>query len=277
MSPSAALSREEILAVFARGPEAVVALVTALCAQLARATATDSHNSGKPPSTDVTRRGRAPKSLRGRSGRRPGGQPGHRGATLAPRATPAAVGLLPTYAGTRVHDGYASYATYRGCRHALCGVHLLRELTYLAEEEGARAGPRRSAGRSRRCGGRRSRRAPRGGRASTRARAGAIVAGTRCCSRGARPPSRRPRGRARGSGSGAAPRRNCCTASAGTATPCCAVLGTVELPAWRRGMEAATTIADVLRHTAPFTATLTVEYRPATWAPTHPTATPGPE
>src|SRR5687768_15182757 len=85
MSPSAAITREEILAVYARGPEAVVALVTALCARLARATATDSHNSGKPPSTDVTRRGRAPKSLRCRTGRRPGGQPGHRGATLAPR------------------------------------------------------------------------------------------------------------------------------------------------------------------------------------------------
>jgi hypothetical protein len=55
MSPSAVLTREQILAIYAQGPEAVVALVTALCAQLARATATDSHNSGKPPSTDVTR------------------------------------------------------------------------------------------------------------------------------------------------------------------------------------------------------------------------------
>jgi transposase len=327
MSPSVVLTRltqltrEEILAVYARGPEAVVALVTALCARLRRATAMDSHNSGRPPSTDRTRvrRGHAPKSLRRRSGRRPGGQPGHRGATLAPRAIPDAVvlhapdacgrcgyafavdappgmaclaerrqvfdlpplhlvctehqlterscpycgavtrggfppdaratvqygpgvlalgvsltaqhllpvqraadvltaligqrvspatvlaaerrivgalgpvlariraglsaspvlhldetgffvararrwllvactpaltlyaahaqrgtaahdamGLLPTYAGTAVHDGYASYATYHRCRHALCGVHLLRELTYLAEEEGAR-------------------------------------------------------------------------------------------------------------------------------------------
>ena len=57
----------------------------------------------------------------------------------------------------------------------------------------------------------------------------------------------------------------------------CTVLGTVELRAWRRGMSAATTIDDVLRHTAPFTATLSVEYRPATWAPTRPTAKPGPE
>jgi transposase len=46
----------------------------------------------------------------------------------------AAIGLLPTYAGTALHDGYESYFTYRGCRHALCGVHLVRELVFLAEE-----------------------------------------------------------------------------------------------------------------------------------------------
>lgn len=53
-------------------------------------------------------------------------------------AAHAAIGLLPTYAGTAVHDGYASYFTYRGCQHALCGVHLLRELTFFAEAHGAR-------------------------------------------------------------------------------------------------------------------------------------------
>ena len=46
----------------------------------------------------------------------------------------AAIGLLPTYTGTAVHDGYASYGMHTGCRHALCGAHLLRELTFLAEE-----------------------------------------------------------------------------------------------------------------------------------------------
>jgi len=45
-----------------------------------------------------------------------------------------------------------------------------------------------------------------------------------------------------------------------------AVLGTVELRAWRRGMSAPTSIDDVLRHTAPFTTTLTIEYSPAGWA-----------
>jgi hypothetical protein len=56
-----------------------------------------------------------------------------------------------------------------------------------------------------------------------------------------------------------------------------AVLGTVEVRAWRRGMSTATTIDDVLRHTAPFTTTLTVEYSPPTWAPARPAAKPGPE
>lgn len=54
------------------------------------------------------------------------------------RAAHAALGLLPAFRGTVVHDGYQAYGTadrpqYR-CRHALCGVHLLRELTFLAEE-----------------------------------------------------------------------------------------------------------------------------------------------
>jgi hypothetical protein len=46
--------------------------------------------------------------------------------------------ILPGYTGTAVHDGYASYFKHTDCRHALCGVHLLRELTFLAEECGAR-------------------------------------------------------------------------------------------------------------------------------------------
>jgi transposase len=340
--PRAHVTREQVVAAMAGGPDAVLTLIeqtvaaavaTAVAAALApvlerlrvleAAQAKDSHNSSKPPSSDVTRTGRAPKSLRGKpgtSGKRPGGQPGHRGTTLALRATPdvvtthvpatcahcghgftppdppavavagerrqvfelppialvctehrlaerpcphcgawtrgafppaaratvqygpgllalglylttqhllpgaraaevlttltgqrvspatvqaaerrcaaalapvtariltglarsavlqldetafyvvetrgpaarwwlhvactptlthytahpkrgtaahAAVGLLPTYTGTAVHDGYASYATHAGCRHALCGVHLLRELTFLAEE-----------------------------------------------------------------------------------------------------------------------------------------------
>ena len=319
------LTREAVVAAMADGPDAVLALVAGVLAPiLARLAALeaerakDSRNSGKPPSSDLTRAGRAPKSLRGRSGKRPGGQPGHPGRTLALRAAPdavlthtpaacgrcggafgdevparavaaerrqvferppvaltctehrvaervcagcgattrgayppearstvqygpgvlalgvyltaqhllpvaraaevlgalvgqrvspatlvaaeargaaalapvtahiraglaaspvlhldetgffvaakrwwlhvvcpptlthyaahpqrgtgahAAVGLLPAYRGTAVHDGYASYFTHHGCTHALCGVHLLRELAFLAEECGAR-------------------------------------------------------------------------------------------------------------------------------------------
>jgi transposase len=47
-----------------------------------------------------------------------------------------AAGVLPHFAGRAVHDGYASYQQY-GCRHALCNVHHLRELTALWENEGA--------------------------------------------------------------------------------------------------------------------------------------------
>jgi transposase len=32
-----------------------------------------------------------------------------------------------------VHDGWLAYSHYTRCRHGLCGVHLLRELTYFAE------------------------------------------------------------------------------------------------------------------------------------------------
>jgi transposase len=45
-----------------------------------------------------------------------------------------AIGILPGYTGVSVHDGYASYRTYTACRHALCNVHHLRELTFLEEE-----------------------------------------------------------------------------------------------------------------------------------------------
>jgi transposase len=46
-----------------------------------------------------------------------------------------AIGILPRFAGTSVHDGWRSYFLY-GCAHALCVVHLLRDLTFLAEEQG---------------------------------------------------------------------------------------------------------------------------------------------
>jgi transposase len=42
--------------------------------------------------------------------------------------------LLPTYDGWAVHDCWASYFGSTSCRHALCGAHLLRELSSLVTE-----------------------------------------------------------------------------------------------------------------------------------------------
>ena len=95
------LSRDEILAIYAAGPEAVVQLVEALLAtqvelrqQIATLTTRvtelearlnrDSHNSHKPPSSDgLGKKPPRPHSLRKRSGKKSGGQTGHPGVTLA--------------------------------------------------------------------------------------------------------------------------------------------------------------------------------------------------
>ena len=50
------------------------------------------------------------------------------------RAALEAIGVLPTYHGMSVHDGWGSYRAYTACRHALCNVHHLRELTFLEEQ-----------------------------------------------------------------------------------------------------------------------------------------------
>lgn len=46
------------------------------------------------------------------------------------------LGLVPRFAGELVHDGWSAYAAYSQCGHALCGAHLLRELTFLHEQHG---------------------------------------------------------------------------------------------------------------------------------------------
>ena len=46
-----------------------------------------------------------------------------------------AIGIMSGFWGTSVHDGFGSYFRY-GCQHATCNVHLLRDLTFLAEEQG---------------------------------------------------------------------------------------------------------------------------------------------
>ena len=44
-----------------------------------------------------------------------------------------AIGILPRYGGVAVHDCWASYLSYTHCEHALCGAHLLRELTFIVD------------------------------------------------------------------------------------------------------------------------------------------------
>jgi transposase len=44
-----------------------------------------------------------------------------------------AIGILPAYRGVSVHDGLRSYGAYTACRHALCNIHHLRELTFIEE------------------------------------------------------------------------------------------------------------------------------------------------
>lgn len=90
------MNREEILAVYDRGPEAVVALVeqlqqmvndlSARVKQLEDRLSTTSHNSSKPPSSDCS--SKTTKSLRQPSGKKPGGQKGHPGSTLQLVDTP---------------------------------------------------------------------------------------------------------------------------------------------------------------------------------------------
>src|SRR5215211_5772829 len=89
MDPVDRPTREEVLAVYRAGPEAVVALVEGLVRRLAAVEgrvaaledrlALDSHNSSKPPSSDLGRPKPAPRSLRpapGTTGRAPGGPTG---------------------------------------------------------------------------------------------------------------------------------------------------------------------------------------------------------
>jgi transposase len=47
-----------------------------------------------------------------------------------------ALGVLPGYCGTVVHDGFTPYRRYRDCTHALCNGHHLRELAAVCERDG---------------------------------------------------------------------------------------------------------------------------------------------
>ena len=47
-----------------------------------------------------------------------------------------AIGIIPRYTGVAVHDCWASCLSYTHCGHALCGAHLLRELTFIVDAHG---------------------------------------------------------------------------------------------------------------------------------------------
>ena len=47
-----------------------------------------------------------------------------------------AIGILAHFSGISIHDGWGSYFLY-ACQHAACLVHVLRDLVFVAEQEGA--------------------------------------------------------------------------------------------------------------------------------------------
>ena len=59
-----------------------------------------------------------------------------------------AIGIIPRYAGVAVHDCWASYLSYAHCEHALCGAHLLRELTFIVDAHDYASASSTTAGRS---------------------------------------------------------------------------------------------------------------------------------
>jgi hypothetical protein len=51
------------------------------------------------------------------------------------------MGVLPTFAGTAVHDAWAPYDTYTAAEHALCNSHVLRELQAVTDHHETTADP----------------------------------------------------------------------------------------------------------------------------------------
>lgn len=135
------MTREQILAVYEAGPDAVVALVQSLFAQfeaqvqalnervreLETRLGKDSHNSHKPPSSDEpTFRRRRRKSLRQRSGKKPGGQPGHTGCTRLQVETPDEVHLHAPDRCARCGDELQDVEPHAAQRRQVFDIPVLR-------------------------------------------------------------------------------------------------------------------------------------------------------
>jgi transposase len=43
------------------------------------------------------------------------------------------IGILPSYNGVAVHDGFSAYDQYEQCAHSLCNAHILRDLNYMID------------------------------------------------------------------------------------------------------------------------------------------------
>ena len=67
---------------------------------------------------------------------------------LAPRSKAGAdaLGVLPGFRGTLLHDSLSFYSGYANADHQLCGAHLIRELTAAEQDPPGRSGPSRSGG-----------------------------------------------------------------------------------------------------------------------------------
>jgi len=60
------------------------------------------------------------------------------------RQATEAIGILPEFDGTMVHDHWKSYFTYKKNRHGLCNAHHLRELRFIYEQQGLKWGKQMS-------------------------------------------------------------------------------------------------------------------------------------
>jgi transposase len=136
-------TREAIVAIYAKGPDAVVEFIEKLLTEIhelqqivqnqhERITALearlqqDSHNSNKPPSTDGLKRNI--RSLRGKSNRSSGGQEGHAGKTLSMVETPNHVIVHRASRCQRCHGSLEQTATKGHAKRQVFDIPPLRQI-----------------------------------------------------------------------------------------------------------------------------------------------------